>query len=331
MNTPNTHLDSDTLQAYLEGELPEARLGTVEAHLAGCPRCAAELEGWQVLLSELDDLPALAPSLEFGDRVMAGIRTAEASASELVPEALKPESPAVVWWRRLLPWSGGPRVTGSGHLAPEVIQDLLDGALPGRRLVMAREHLTQCPHCRGEVAEWEAVFSTLGAIPPLEPSPGFAERVMAAYATAARAPAPVPAGLERVLDWVEKAARAGGRFLPSTPRSWGLLGAVAAIPSVAMVVAVGAVVAHPLVSWGALATFLRWRVGDWIGTGGAWASQQVLDTPLAATLWDAVTALSAAPGATLALLIGAWTLTLSAVWILYRNVFAPPLQVGRHE
>ncbi|TVR66538.1 MAG: hypothetical protein EA422_01760 [Gemmatimonadales bacterium] len=335
MNTPNAHLDSDTLQGYLEGELPEARLATVEAHLAGCPRCAAELEGWQVLMSELDDLPALAPSMTFGDRVMAGIRTAEGSAPEsvpaLVPERAKAPSSSPAWWRRLLPWSGGRGVMEGDHLAPGILQDLLDGALPGQRLVLAREHLNQCTHCRGEMAEWESLFTTLEAIPHLGPSPGFADRVMAAHAAAARTPAPVPAGLERVLDWADKAARAGGRFLPATPRSWGLLGALAAIPSLALVAAVGAVVAHPLVSWGALATFLRWRVGDWVGTGGAWVSQQLLGTPLATTLWDAAAALAAAPGAALALVMGAWTLSVAAAWILYRNVLAPPLQVSRHE
>lgn len=331
MNTPNPHLDSDTLQAYLEGELPEAHLGRVEAHLAGCPRCASELEGWQVLMSELDDLPALAPTMEFADRVMAGIRTAEASALEPAPEEAKTPWPTPAWWRRLLPWSGNRHVTGQGHLAPEIIQDLLDGALAGRRLVMAREHLTHCPHCVGEVAEWESLFSTLEAIPRLDPSPGFAERVMAAHTAVARTPAPVPAGLERVLDWAEATARAAGRFLPSTPRSWGLLGAVAAIPSLALALTVGVVAAHPLVSWGALATFLRWRLGDWMGAGSAWASQQLLGTPLASTLWDTATALVAAPGAALALLFGAWTLTLAAVWVLYRNVLAPPPQVGRHE
>jgi len=330
VNDSNPHLSSDTLQAYLDGELPAEQIEPVQTHLAGCRRCAAELEGWQVLLAELDDLPALVPSSAFGDRVLAGVRatgTLVAEESEATP-ATTPARPS--WWRRLLPgWTGGQ--TPDRHLTPELIQDLLDGALPGRRLVMAREHLADCGQCRGQVAEWEPVFSTLAEIPRLEPSPGFADRVMEAHRARSRAPTPVPAGLERVLDWAEGAARAAGRFVPTTPGSWGVLGAVAVVPTLVVMTLVGAVVAHPLVSWEALATFLRWRVADGLGAAGAWASQWLIQSPVAMAAWELAGQLAAAPGAALALLIGAWTLTLAAVWILYRNVLAPSPQVGRHE
>ena len=330
MNDPNPHLSSETLQAYLEGELPAEQLDPVESHLAGCRRCAAELEGWQLLLAELDDLPSLAPSAAFADRVLAGVQTTGTVVTE-EPGSLAQVHPAPrSWWRRLLP--GSRRDAGADrHLSPELIQDLLDGALPGRRLVMAREHLSDCTHCRGQVAEWEPVFAKLAEVPRLEPSPGFADRVMAAHRVKALTPAPVPAGLERALDWVERAVRSGGRFLPSTPRAWGVLGAVAAVPMLVIMTLVGAVVAHPLVSWEALATFLRWRVADGLGAAGAWASQWLIQSPLAMTVWEMASQLTAAPGAALALLVGAWTLTLAAVWVLYRNVLAPSPQVGNHE
>lgn len=46
------------LNAYLDGELKNGRLRHVEAHLAGCPECMAELEALQNLSDLLHEAPA---------------------------------------------------------------------------------------------------------------------------------------------------------------------------------------------------------------------------------------------------------------------------------
>jgi anti-sigma factor RsiW len=53
--TPNNSAcGSEEIAAYLDGELDAAAQARLEQHLAGCPRCAAELEAERRLLRELD-------------------------------------------------------------------------------------------------------------------------------------------------------------------------------------------------------------------------------------------------------------------------------------
>lgn len=58
----NVHLEAELL-AFLDGELDEAERARVEAHLAACPACAAELERLRALQEELESTfdAALAP------------------------------------------------------------------------------------------------------------------------------------------------------------------------------------------------------------------------------------------------------------------------------
>ncbi|MDQ2829189.1 MAG: zf-HC2 domain-containing protein, partial [Chloroflexota bacterium] len=67
---PSTHPDAATLGAYHDGELSGA-LTTVETHLASCPRCRQELRELDRLDAALGALPALEPSPDAYDRVLA--------------------------------------------------------------------------------------------------------------------------------------------------------------------------------------------------------------------------------------------------------------------
>ncbi len=64
------------------------------------------------------------------------------------------------------------------HLTSEQMQAFLDCGLPPLEESGVREHLALCPRCRGEVEAWSALFSQLGALPSLEPSPGFSREVL---------------------------------------------------------------------------------------------------------------------------------------------------------
>ena len=48
---------TDLLPAYAAGSLPEADRERVRAHLAGCPRCRAELASWQAMASLVSEPP----------------------------------------------------------------------------------------------------------------------------------------------------------------------------------------------------------------------------------------------------------------------------------
>jgi len=84
------HLSAESLQGYVEGAIGSAERAVLESHLAACAKCSGELGEWRSLFAVLTDLPQLAPSTGFTDRVLARVR---------IPEALP------VWTR----WAAGAR------------------------------------------------------------------------------------------------------------------------------------------------------------------------------------------------------------------------------
>jgi len=68
-----THPNAATLGAYHDGELGGAALTDAEAHLAACPRCRQELREIDRLDAALGGLPALEPSPDVYDRVLARV------------------------------------------------------------------------------------------------------------------------------------------------------------------------------------------------------------------------------------------------------------------
>lgn len=309
------HLTGDTFQAYLEGELEAARRTEVEAHLGVCPRCAAELEGWTLLFRELEELPALGPSREFRERVLAQVPTraaGEASGNQ-------------GFWERFRALVTGAGRSASEHLSPERIQDLVDGALAGARKRRAAAHVAACGACRTELESWRALFRTLEELPALEPGPGFAERVMAAV-DLRTATASVPA-------WKRLPAEAlatARKLVPSTRRGWALASGAVAAPAAAVVAALGAVVAHPLLTVRDLAAFVSWRLGDLVGAAGTWALGRFVDSPFLAQTWGLVELIATSPGVAVGGLLALWSVTLGAAWILYRNVIQPFFAMERH-
>lgn len=315
MNTPDPHLTSETLQAYLEGELPEKDQAPVESHLASCPRCAAELEAWELLFGELEELPGLEPSSGFAERVMAQLPPRPSLAKRLADRV------------RSTLGHGVDQV--EEHLGPDRIQELLEGALGAGPRRKAHAHLQGCSACQTLYREWEEIFQSLEALPQLEPSPGFQSRVMAAF-HASQAPARTDTGIDRVMEWLSAAGNAAGRLIPTTRKGWAFMSALAFVPALLLVVVIGAVLAHPLLSWGGLAALLRWRVTDGLEALLGQATQRLLESPLLLAVWDGLSALAASPTLALAGLAVAWTLSVLAGWVLYRNVFHPSSLAGRH-
>ena len=71
--TPN-HPSSERLQELVEGILDRPDRAVLDAHLATCVRCQAEVDELRSLFELLSDLPELAPSPTFANRVMAHVR-----------------------------------------------------------------------------------------------------------------------------------------------------------------------------------------------------------------------------------------------------------------
>lgn len=74
MSEIQDHPTTERLQGLVEESLDAAVRASVESHVAGCPRCRTEVVELQSLFAALRDLPVLAPSAGFADRVMAKVR-----------------------------------------------------------------------------------------------------------------------------------------------------------------------------------------------------------------------------------------------------------------
>ncbi len=98
----NRHLDPETLQDLLDGELgPDERLAA-EAHIATCASCAAEWAGFRRLFGSLEALPTWDPGPEFTERVLAAV----------LPELPIARDARPAWWRPLA-WAYGAAVVAS--------------------------------------------------------------------------------------------------------------------------------------------------------------------------------------------------------------------------
>ncbi len=74
--------------SYLENELDTSARVKFEEHLAGCSKCKAAFERFNVAVVVLDEVPELDPPADFHERVMARVRESRAAA----PLPVK-------WWR----------------------------------------------------------------------------------------------------------------------------------------------------------------------------------------------------------------------------------------
>ena len=65
--------DSHQLQEWLDGELAPADAARIEAHVATCASCAADVEAFGLVFAELQALPLLEPSPELHTRIMDAV------------------------------------------------------------------------------------------------------------------------------------------------------------------------------------------------------------------------------------------------------------------
>lgn len=71
------HPDIEQLSAWLEGDLEPATHASLQAHVAGCAHCQAEVEGLREFLSAMQQLPELEAPAGFTQRVMDRVEQAE--------------------------------------------------------------------------------------------------------------------------------------------------------------------------------------------------------------------------------------------------------------
>jgi hypothetical protein len=97
----------------------------------------------------------------------------------------------------------------NAHLPPWTLEELAEDTLSHAERGLAMEHVRHCAECAAEVDAHRALISALSELPTWDPSPGFANAVMARVALPAIAPEAV---LRR-------------RWLPKTVKGWMMGGA----------------------------------------------------------------------------------------------------------
>jgi hypothetical protein len=208
-------------------------------------------------------------------------------------------------------------MTQMQHLTAERLEAYVEGLLDRADRVVIESHLVGCPRCQQELDEWLALFAALSDLPELEPSPNFADRVMAHVRVSPR------------LAWQEQAARASAtiaRVLPKTTFGWGLAAAFLALPVLLGGGLVAWLLSKSFVTPRSLWAFFSDQLADGVRTFAATAMSQLLQTNLAAWLGEQGSALLATAGSTgVGLIAAAAALTtVLSIWVLYRNLFRTP-------
>lgn len=301
------HLTSEKIQEFLDQRLTPREEARIQEHLSACPRCRSEMEAWNLLFSELGTLPELYPTPALSEQVLAGL-TIRAPLRE-----------------RVFSWvgAGKERAPSREHIPAETLQDYVEGVLPGRRSARAAAHLAACDACRTEKKGWEGLFGSIAALGRFAPTAGFAERVMARV----RIPAPVPA------LWAEAGRRvaAWGRgLLPRTRRGWAIAGGVASAPTISMAALVFLVFSHPLLTAGTFTTYVSWKASALLGSLFASLASAMVESVALFRAYSLLETLLSSP-----VLVGVGGVVFSltcglALWVLYRNIVAPPSPVESH-
>ncbi len=152
------HLDFETLNLYLDGELSPPVCQETEVHLAACPACRQELERLRALFTALEAWPETEPARDFAGAVVAQLRGGRAAARRL--QALLVLQAAVAlallaWgWSLAVPWLDtlgrdlGARALGWLAAAGTTFQAWQQGLVAdlGPRLLAAWEQAVSVPN-----------------------------------------------------------------------------------------------------------------------------------------------------------------------------------------
>ena len=296
---PQTHLTAERIQAFLDDALSRDERAEVQEHATFCGRCHTELETWQLLYSELGELPELSPAPNFRDRVLAGLDTTVPAASA--------EKRRYGWLRRRA-------VRAAEHLDPERLQDFVEGLLPAPQMARVSAHLEACGGCRGEEEQWRSLIQGIEKLPVMAPSRAFASRVMGQIRIG-RLVRPVAAMTTRgrALAWA-------GRLIPRTQKAWAVISGIALTPVTVVALLAYAVFSNPLVTPEGLASFFWWRISG--GATALWSllADGLVESGIAFYAYSFFDLLAGAPVvAAMAAVSFAAASSLSG-WVLYRNL-----------
>jgi anti-sigma factor RsiW len=221
------------------------------------------------------------------------------------------------------------------HPTEDRLEAFVEGSLDRAEHAVMESHLLGCAACQVQVEEWRALFAVLSDLPQLEPTAGFADRVMAGVQVA-------PLALHRRPAWQQAwaalpghaaaAVAAAGRMLPQTTRGWAVATVALAMPVVVCAVLLAWLATSSYLSPGVLWAFATTQAADWLRAAGAAGATALLQTDVAAWLVAQLgTLLRNAGTAGLGVLFAAGGgATMLSTWVLYRYLFRTPTRETHH-
>lgn len=198
------------------------------------------------------------------------------------------------------------------HPTPDRLEAYVDGSLADADRAVLESHIVSCGRCEAEVEEWRALFAALSSLPHVEPTAGFADRVMA--------------GVHVHQPWPARVAALLRRLVPTTTAGWALASAFLALPVLLAGGTTAWLLSRPWLTPQGLWLFARERAVDAVLSLAGRAGVAVLesDAALGVTTWarSLLTEVGARElGAAAAL---SATLIALSTWILYQNLFRTP-------
>jgi len=300
---PKTHLTAERIQAFLDDALSRDDRAEIQEHATFCGRCHAELETWQLLYSELGELPELSPAPNFRDRVLAGLDVAV------------PAAPAE---KRRYGWLRRRAVKAAEHLNPERLQDYVEGLLPAPQMARISTHLEACGGCRGEEEQWRSLIQGIEKLPEMAPSRAFASHVMGQIRIG-RLVRPVAARTNRAYALARALAWAG-RLIPQTQKAWAVISGIALTPVTVVALLTYAVFSNPLVTPEGLVSFFWWRISGGAAALGGLLVDGFVESGIAFYAYTSLDLLAGAPAVTAMVAVSFAAATSLSGWVLYRNL-----------
>lgn len=198
------------------------------------------------------------------------------------------------------------------HPPAERLEAYVEGALDDADRVVVDSHLVSCVRCQNEVEDWRSVFTALASLPHLEPTAGFADRVMAGVLVRQTAASRLAELLRRVV--------------PGGTAGWVLATVLLALPVLVAGGAMAWLLSRPAITPTGLMLFVRDRLTDGFLSLAGQAGSALLESSAAQWLVDATApllgGLSATElGAAAALFA---VLMVVSLWILYDNLLRNP-------
>ena len=196
----------------------------------------------------------------------------------------------------------------NSHPDQERLEALAAQELTAAEAAVVESHLVGCSRCREEVDEWRALFGALGDLPGIDPTPGFADAVMARVDV--RSP------------WAERASAVVRWMTPRTTAAWALLAAAFSLPALVYAGAFAWLATQPWFTMAAASVFVRQTLPAWIGDFG----ERLLGTVIYyGPIQSMLGSLSTMETETLALAAATFgTTVIVSGWVLYTNLFHTP-------